>query len=774
MKTNNLGYPRIGSNRELKKACESYWAGKISSEELLTVGATIRKENWQLQAEAGIDLIPSNDFSFYDQVLDLSLTLGVIPKRYQELAKTNSNIDLYFAMARGSQKDGQDVIAMEMTKWFDTNYHYIVPEFTHDQEFKLFSEKIIDEFKEANALGIVTKPVIIGPVTYLLLGKEKEEGFHRIDLIEKLLPVYFEILQKLENENVEWIQFDEPFLALNLTDKERNAITYVYNEINKRFPKIKLILANYFDCFGENLETVLALPVDTLHLDLVRCHSQLDDILESGKLSSTVNLSLGVVDGRNIWKNDFKKSLALIQKATDALGENRILIAPSCSLIHSPCDLDLETNDTTLTPEIKQWLAFAKQKIEEIVLLQNFASGEITLVDSVLFQENTTANENRKTSKLIHNDAVKNRVTSIATGDDQRENPFSVRRKKQIDVLNLPLFPTTTIGSFPQTTEVRSWRAKFKKGELSQQQYDDLLQKETEETIRFQEETGIDVLVHGEFERNDMVEYFGEQLDGFTFTKNGWVQSYGSRCVKPPVIYGDVSRPNPMTVKCSAFAQSLTPKWVKGMLTGPVTILQWSFVRNDQPRSETCNQIALAIRDEVVDLEKAGIKIIQIDEPAIREGLPLRKEEWATYLDWAVKAFRISASGVKDDTQIHTHMCYSEFNDIIQSIADMDADVITIECSRSQMELLNAFSDFNYPNEIGPGVYDIHSPRVPSSSEMVKLLEKASAVIPVDQLWVNPDCGLKTRHWEETKKALIEMVAAAQEMRIAVANIAIV
>ncbi|MFE3846370.1 5-methyltetrahydropteroyltriglutamate--homocysteine S-methyltransferase [Flavobacterium sp. LB3P45] len=774
MKTNNLGYPRIGSNRELKKACESYWAGKISVDELLTVGATIRKQNWQLQAKAGIDLIPSNDFSFYDQVLDLSLTLGVIPKRYQELAKTNSTIDLYFAMARGSQKDGQDVVAMEMTKWFDTNYHYIVPEFTKDQEFKLFSEKIIDEFKEANALGIVTKPVLIGPVTYLLLGKEKEVGFHRIDLIDKLLPVYFEILQKLENENVEWIQFDEPFLALNLTDKERNAITYVYNEINKRFPKIKLILANYFDCFGENLETVLALPVDTLHLDLVRCHSQLDDILESGKLSSTVNLSLGVVDGRNIWKNDFKKSLALIQKATDALGENRILIAPSCSLIHSPCDLDLETNDTTLTPEIKQWLAFAKQKIEEIVLLQNFASGEITLVDSVLFQENTTANENRKTSKLIHNDAVKNRVASIATADDQRENPFSVRRKKQIDVLNLPLFPTTTIGSFPQTTEVRNWRAKFKKGELSQQQYDDLLQKETEETIRFQEETGIDVLVHGEFERNDMVEYFGEQLDGFTFTKNGWVQSYGSRCVKPPVIYGDVSRPNPMTVQWSAFAQSLTPKWVKGMLTGPVTILQWSFVRNDQPRSETCTQIALAIRDEVIDLEKAGIKIIQIDEPAIREGLPLRKEEWATYLDWAVKAFRISASGVKDDTQIHTHMCYSEFNDIIQNIADMDADVITIECSRSQMELLDAFADFNYPNEIGPGVYDIHSPRVPSSSEMVKLLEKASAVIPVDQLWVNPDCGLKTRHWDETKKALIEMVAAAQEMRIAVANIAIV
>lgn len=774
MKTNNLGYPRIGSNRELKKACESYWVGKISVDELLAVGATIRKENWQLQAEAGIDLIPSNDFSYYDHVLDLSLTLGAIPKRYQGLAKTNSTIDLYFAMARGSQKDGEDVVAMEMTKWFDTNYHYIVPEFTKDQEFNLFSEKIIEEFKEANALGIATKPVLIGPVTYLLLGKEKEEGFHRIDLIDRLLPVYFEILQKLENENAVWIQFDEPFLALNLSDKERSTITYVYTEINKRFPKIKLILANYFDCFGENLETVLALPVHTLHLDLVRCHSQLDDILESGQLSRNVSLSLGVVDGRNIWKNDFKKSLALIKKATEALGENRILIAPSCSLIHSPCNLELETNNATLTPEIKQWLAFAKQKTEEIVLLQNFALEEVSLVDSVLFQENTIANENRKISKLIHNDAVKKRVASITTGDDLRQNPFSVRRKKQTEALNLPLFPTTTIGSFPQTIEVRSWRAKFKKGELNQQQYDDLLQKETEATIRFQEETGIDVLVHGEFERNDMVEYFGEQLDGFTFTKNGWVQSYGSRCVKPPVIYGDVSRPNPMTVKWSAFAQSLTPKWVKGMLTGPVTILQWSFVRNDQPRSETCTQIALAIRDEVVDLEKAGIKIIQIDEPAIREGLPLRKEEWATYLDWAVKAFRISASGVKDDTQIHTHMCYSEFNDIIQNIADMDADVITIECSRSQMELLDAFADFNYPNEIGPGVYDIHSPRVPSSTEMVRLLEKASAVIPVDQLWVNPDCGLKTRHWDETKKALIEMVVAAQEMRIAVANIEIV
>ncbi|KIQ18004.1 5-methyltetrahydropteroyltriglutamate--homocysteine methyltransferase [Flavobacterium sp. MEB061] len=768
MKTNNLGYPRIGSNRELKKASELYWAGKISVNELIDTGKEIRLNNWKLQTKAGIDLIPSNDFSFYDQVLDLTLALGAIPERYHEFAKTNSSIDLYFAMARGAQKNGQDVVAMEMTKWFDTNYHYIVPEFTKNQKFELFSEKIINEFKEAKDLGIATKPVLIGPISYLLLGKEKEESFHRIDLIDALLPVYFEIFEKLQAENVAYIQLDEPFLALNLTDKERNTFTEVYNEINIRFPKIKIILANYFDCFGENLATALALPVDTLHLDLVRCPLQLNDILESGKLNTTVNLSLGVVDGRNIWKNDFKKSLELIKKATDALGENRILVAPSCSLIHSPCDLDLETNDATLTPEIKQWLAFAKQKINEIVLLKQFSSNEVNTENSEDFKQNTIANENRKTSKLIHNNEVKSRVANITASDDKRKSTFATRRKSQVEALNLPLFPTTTIGSFPQTAEVRSWRAKFKKGELTVEQYNDLIEKETEATIRFQEETGIDVLVHGEFERNDMVEYFGEQLAGFTFTKNGWVQSYGSRCVKPPVIYGDVSRPNPMTVKWSKYAQSLTPKWVKGMLTGPVTILQWSFVRNDQPRSETCTQIALAIRDEVVDLEKAGIKIIQIDEPAIREGLPLRKEEWANYLDWAVKAFRISASGVKDDTQIHTHMCYSEFNDIIQNIADMDADVITIECSRSQMELLDAFANFKYPNEIGPGVYDIHSPRVPSSQEMVKLLEKASAVIPVDQLWVNPDCGLKTRHWDETKKALIEMVAAAQEMRAAV------
>ncbi|PZX46007.1 5-methyltetrahydropteroyltriglutamate--homocysteine S-methyltransferase [Algoriphagus chordae] len=772
MQTHNLGYPRIGSRRELKKACEQYWSGKITSADLLTAGENIRKANWQFQKDSGIDLIPSNDFSFYDQVLDMSLMVGAIPERYHEviLQKGGNELDLYFAMARGYQQNGLDITAMEMTKWFDTNYHYIVPEFTKNQGFKLFSTKVIKEFSEAKQVGITTKPVLIGPVSYLLLGKEKEEGFERIDLIKNLLPVYLEILKKLDSLHVEYVQFDEPFLAMDLTEKEQNAFRYVYGEIKKAFPSLKIILANYFDCFGENLEIALSLPVHTLHLDLVRCPSQLDDILGSGKLKANVKLSLGVVDGRNIWKNDFQHSLSLINKAVEALGEDRVWIAPSCSLIHSPCDLSLEENTESLPVEVKQWLAFAKQKIEELVVLGKLAEKDRSEEILGILAQNQQAVGNRKTSSLIHNEDVKNRVASIALGDDQRKNGFSTRQSLQKTALKLPLFPTTTIGSFPQTSEVRSWRARFKKGDLTQEAYEKLLEEETRESILWQEEIGMDVLVHGEFERNDMVEYFGEQLDGFAFTKFGWVQSYGSRCVKPPIIYGDVHRPEPMTVRWSAFAQSLTDKPVKGMLTGPVTILQWSFVRNDQPRSQTCTQIALAIRDEVVDLEKAGIGVIQIDEPAIREGLPLRKADWQNYLEWAVRAFRLSASGVKDETQIHTHMCYSEFNDIIQNIADMDADVITIECSRSQMELLDAFAEFNYPNEIGPGVYDIHSPRVPSKAEMTQLMEKAKAVIPAANLWVNPDCGLKTRHWEETRKALIEMVAAAKELREAVSE----
>lgn len=766
MQTHNLGYPRIGSRRELKKASEQYWSGKITAGQLLLAGSTIRQQNWQLQKDAGIDLIPCNDFSFYDQVLDTSLMVGAVPERYHDLMQDKQlpDIDLLFAMARGYQKDEYDVTAMEMTKWFDTNYHYIVPEFTANQKFSLFSTKVINEFVEAKYAGFNAKPVILGPVSYLLLGKEKEPGFNRISLIKNLLPVYLEVLKKLDDSNAHYIQFDEPCLALDLNEEERQAFVKVYKEIRTKFPNLHIILASYFECYGQNLATVLSLPVHTLHLDLVRCPSQLEDILLTDFIHTRTNLSLGLVDGRNIWKNDFRNSLALIDKAKAKIGPARVWIAPSCSLLHSPCDLDLETNDSTLTPEIKQWLAFAKQKMEEVVVLKQLSLDENNTLAKQKLEENIKANESRKISTLIHNKAVKDRVSNITEKDAQRLHVFPLRKQQQREALNLPLFPTTTIGSFPQTAEVRSWRARFKKGELTQEQYDELIAKETAETIRWQEEIGIDVLVHGEFERNDMVEYFGEQLNGFTFTQNGWVQSYGSRCVKPPVIYGDVSRPAPMTLRWTTYAQSLTRQWVKGMLTGPVTILQWSFVRNDQPRSETCTQIALAIRDEVVDLEKAGIKIIQIDEPAIREGLPLRKENWQDYLHWAVRAFRIAASGVQDETQIHTHMCYSEFNDIIPHIADMDADVITIECSRSQMELLDAFADFKYPNEIGPGVYDIHAPRVPSKDEMVKLLEKAQAVIPAEQLWVNPDCGLKTRHWPETKTALIAMVAAAKAL----------
>jgi len=770
MQTHNLGYPRIGSQRELKKASELYWAGQLPVDQLMSAGKTIRQQNWQLQAAAGIDWIPCNDFSFYDQVLDTSLMVGAIPQRYHTLMEQKQlpDIDLLFAMARGYQQDGHDITAMEMTKWFDTNYHYIVPEFTAHQKFTPFSNKTVNEFIEAKQAGFNAKPVLLGPVSYLLLGKEKENGFHRLELIKKLLPVYLNVLAKLEGAGAYYIQLDEPCLALDLTPAQRQVFVKTYAEIAAKCPDLKFILASYFECYGQNLEMVLNLPVHTIHLDLVRCPSQLDDILHTDIRHKKTHLSLGVVDGRNIWKNDFKQSLALIDRVVEKLGRERVWVAPSCSLLHSPYDLDLETNDKTLTPEIKQWLAFAKQKIDEVVTLKQLAARENSVAVNEKWRANIAAQESRKTSPLIHNIAVTKKVAAITDKDARRNNPFAVRRDKQRKALGLPLFPTTTIGSFPQTTEVRGLRARFKKGELTRQQYDAAIEKETTDTIRWQEDIGIDVLVHGEFERNDMVEYFGEQLAGFTFTKNGWVQSYGSRCVKPPVIYGDVYRPQPMTVRWSAFAQGLTKKHVKGMLTGPVTILQWSFVRNDQPRSETGTQIALAIRDEVVDLEKAGIKIIQIDEPAIREGLPLRKADWPDYLEWAVTAFRISASGVKDETQIHTHMCYSEFNDIIQNIADMDADVITIECSRSQMELLDAFADFKYPNEIGPGVYDIHSPRVPSKEEMVALMEKAKAVIPVDQLWVNPDCGLKTRHWPETKEALIAMVGAAKQLRATV------
>ncbi|MBC8770083.1 5-methyltetrahydropteroyltriglutamate--homocysteine S-methyltransferase [Arenibacter sp. BSSL-BM3] len=765
MKTNLLGYPRIGANRALKKASEKYWQGAISAEELNQVGEGIRKENWLLQQEVGIDMIPSNDFSFYDQVLDATMTYGSIPKRIAGIKKNKSDLDLYFAMARGLQQDGYDVTALEMTKWFDTNYHFLVPEFTKDQSFELYSTKAVDEFKEALSLEILTKPVLISPVTYLFLGKEKEGGFHRMDLLDKLMPIFFELLEQLISAGAKYVQLDEPCLALDLGDREKNAVKKLYSNIAEKYPQLNIILTNYFDCYGDNLEMVLQLPVSGLHLDLVRCHLQLDDILKSPYFDGKKILSLGLVDGRNVWMNNFEDSLVIVKNALEKVNTDNLWISGSCSFLHSPCDLDLEKNEENLPGNIKQWLAFAKQKVKELVVLKElvlYPKSEWAIRN---LEENKRIFEARKYSKSIHHPLTKNRVNKLSSKDSKRHNVFQIRRAKQVKKLNLPLYPTTTIGSFPQTQEVRSWRGRLKKKEISLKEYNEFIKKETESTISFQEDIGLDVLVHGEFERNDMVEYFGERLNGFAFSSYGWVQSYGSRCVKPPIIFGDVYRSKPMTVKWTSFAQSLTKKPVKGMLTGPVTILQWSFVRNDQPRATTCKQIALAIRDEVKDLEQSGVNIIQIDEPAIREGLPLRQEHWDSYLNWAVESFRISSSGVEDSTQIHTHMCYSEFNDIIKNIADMDADVITIETSRSEMELLDAFVKFKYPNEIGPGVYDIHSARIPTEKEMELLLLKATELLPQENIWVNPDCGLKTRDWPETESALINLVNVAKKMR---------
>jgi 5-methyltetrahydropteroyltriglutamate--homocysteine methyltransferase len=692
--------------------------------------------------------------------LDTSLLLGVIPAALHPCANPkfkNSEIDLYFAMARGYQKDGLDITAMEMTKWFDTNYHYIVPEFVPPRSSSgCFLKKCLMSYNHARQVpGNTAKPVLLGPVSYLLAGKEKETGFDKIDLIKKLVPVYVEVINRLKGYGASWVQLDEPFLALDLSQKGKEAYIYAYAEIAKQCKGISILLATYFEGLQDNTQLTVNLPVTALHIDLVRAPQQLDEVL--AQIPATLTLSLGVVDGRNVWKNDYSRSVALVQKAVDTIGTGRLMIAPSCSLLHTPFDLDQETQ---IPSEIKNWMAFAKQKLHEVSDLYQIANGNTDLLAI-----NRDAINSRKTSTLIHKPAVKQRVEAITDADAERKSTFAVRQQLQQKRLNLPLFPTTTIGSFPQTDDIRQLRAKFKKQELSAGEYDLAIAQATRDAIRWQEDVGLDVLVHGEFERNDMVEYFGELLNGFLFTKNGWVQSYGSRCVKPPVIYGDVSRSADMTVRWSSFAQQQTNKPMKGMLTGPITILQWSFVRDDQPRSVTANQIALAIRDEVVALENAGISIIQIDEPAIREGLPLRKADWPVYLDWSVRAFRISASGVADETQIHTHMCYSEFNDIIQNIAAMDADVITIETSRSQMELLAAFSDFKYPNEIGPGVYDIHSPRVPTVNEMVSLLEKAAVLLPAQNIWVNPDCGLKTRKWPETRQALQNMVDAAKQAR---------
>lgn len=753
----NLGFPRIGANRQLKKVLEEYWSGKRDETALLDTGSALRRDHWRLQQRLGLDHIPSNDFSLYDHVLDTIAMVGAIPARYDWRGDAPLSVETYFAMARGSRT----VPAMEMTKWFDTNYHYMVPEFERGQRFSLSSTKPIDEFVEAQTLGLLTRPVLLGPVSFLLLGKAKEPGLQPLSLLDSVLTVYEEILRRLADAGAEWVQIDEPCLCLDLEPQGQAAFVSAYARLSRVSPRLRLLLAAYFDRLGENLQTALHLPVSALHLDLVRAPEQLQQALTEAP--RTVSLSLGVVDGRNIWRTDLDHALGLIERAVAALGEERVLVAPSCPLLHVPFDCDLETD---LDDELRGWLAFAKQKIEEVALLSR-AHDEGA---KKRFTDNREAMARRSVSPRIHNDAVQERLAGVTPGMLRRKSPYPVRRRCHEKVLSLPLFPTTTIGSFPQTEEVRSARALFKAGKSSREDYTAFLLKETEKAIRFQEEVGLDVLVHGEFERNDMVEYFGERLSGFAFTQNGWVQSYGSRCVKPPIIYGDVARPKPMTVEWSRFAQSLTKNPVKGMLTGPVTILKWSFVRDDQPLADTCRQIALAIRDEVSDLIAAGIRIVQIDEPAIREVLPLRRDNWKATLDWAVEAFRLATSGVPDEIQIHTHMCYSEFNDIMEVVGAMDADVLSIETSRSQMELLGVFTRYRYPSEIGPGAYDIHSPRVPSREEMVSLLHKAKDVLSPSQIWVNPDCGLKTRRWEEVRPALAAMVEAAKHLRAAMGD----
>ena len=746
--TATIGYPRIGPKRELKKVLESYWKGDVDENELQKTAKELRKNVWKVQKDNGIDLITSNDFSFYDQILDMICLLGAVPKRYKW---SGNNVDLktYFAMARGSQTKDLDVGALEMTKWFDTNYHYLVPELEKDQTFKISSNKPFDEYEEAKSFGFETKPVLIGPITFLLLSKSVD-GSNTIELLDKVLPVYLEIIKKLNEIGANWIQIDEPIFVKDLDQNIISKIKNTLNEIKSAAGSSKILLATYFESIDQKIkEEIFNSNIDCVHLDLVRGKKNFEYIKNSNK-----NLSLGVVNGRNIWKSDLTKIIEQLKTI-----ENDIIISSSCPLLHTPYDLDLETK---VPEDIKRWLAFSKQKLQELnTLKENINNGK----EEEKLALNKSDIQDRIQSELIHDEAVKLRIKTINDQILNRLSKYEERAKIQKDIFNLPLYPTTTIGSFPQTKDVRQARAKNRKGELSNQDYEKFLEDKTIETIRQQEDLGIDVIVHGEFERNDMVEYFGENLKGFTFTSSGFVQSYGSRCVKPPIIFGDVSRPNPMTVRWSKFAQEQTSSIVKGMLTGPITILQWSFVRDDQPRQTTAEQIAFAIRDEVADLEKNGIRMIQIDEPALREGLPLKRSDWDSYLKWSVNAFKISSAVAKDETQIHTHMCYAEFEDIIDSIAALDADVISIETSRSRMELLKTFEQFKYPNEIGPGVYDIHSPRVPKKSEMIELIKKASKQIDPKRLWVNPDCGLKTRGWPETIDALKEMVAAAKELR---------
>ncbi len=757
--THNLGFPRIGAKRELKFALESYWKGESARDDLTSLGADLRRRHWAHQAK--LDLVPVGDFAFYDQVLDMSFTLGNLPERVHGFH--GNVLDNYFRVARGrSAQSAEDhaaccggVAAGEMTKWFDTNYHYIVPEFTAATAFKLDASRLVEQLGEAKAQGVKAKAVIIGPVTYLTLGKAKDEQ-DKLALLPRLLPVYAELLAALAAQGVEWVQIDEPILVTELSAAWQQAFRTAYAALSTG--KVKLLLATYFGQLLENLPLACALPVQGLHLDAVNARSEVETLL--AKLPKDRVLSLGVINGRNIWKTDLNAVLGWLEPVAKQLGD-RLWIAPSCSLLHVPVDL---VREQKLDPDVTSWLAFALQKLDELkVLADALNNGRDSVKDAL--DANQAAIDERRSSPRVNNPAVKAAIAKLDPTAGRRKHVYAQRAPKQAALLKLPAYPTTTIGSFPQTGEIRHARNQFKAGQLDEAGYKAAMQAEIARSVREQEALGLDVLVHGEAERNDMVEYFGEQLDGYAFSQFGWVQSYGSRCVKPPILFGDISRSKAMTVEWINYAQSLTSKPMKGMLTGPVTILNWSFVRDDQPRSVSCRQLALAIRQEVLDLEKAGVRVIQIDEAALREGLPLRKSQWQDYLDWAVESFRITANGVADETQIHTHMCYSEFNDIIASIANMDADVITIETSRSDMELLDAFDNFKYPNEIGPGVYDIHSPNIPTREHIEQLMRKAAERIPAERLWVNPDCGLKTRQWAEVVPALTNMVAAAKALR---------
>ena len=746
-----LGFPRVGAKRELKFAQERYWRKELAEQDLLDIAKVLREKNWQTQAASHVDFVAVGDFTFYDHILDLQVATGAIPARFG-FDSQNLTLDQYFQLARGNKAQ----FAIEMTKWFDTNYHYLVPEFHANTEFKPNPTHYVNQIREAKALGLTVKPVIVGPLTFLWLGKEKGEAFNRFDLLAKLVPVYQAILAAIAAEGVEWIQIDEPALALDLPAEWVAAYEGVYAQLSQ--VNAKILLATYFGSVAEHAALLKRLPVDGLHLDLVRAPEQLNAFEDYTKV-----LSAGVIEGRNIWRANLNQVLDVLEPLKAKFGE-RLWVAPSCSLLHTPYDLAVETQLQEKNPDLYRWLAFTLQKVGELNVVKQALNQGRDAVRAEL-DDSQAAADARASSKVIHKAEVAERLANLPANADQRKSPFSERIAQQNAWLNLPVLPTTTIGSFPQTLQIRHARAAFKKGELSLEDYEAAMRKEIEYVVRQQEELDLDVLVHGEAERNDMVEYFGELLDGFAFTKFGWVQSYGSRCVKPPVIFGDVTRPTPMTVRWSEYAQSLTNRVMKGMLTGPVTILQWSFVRNDIPRSTVCKQIAVALSDEVLDLEKAGIKVIQIDEPAIREGLPLKRADWDAYLQWAGEAFRLSSMGCQDDTQIHTHMCYSEFNDILPAIAALDADVITIETSRSDMDLLDAFVKFNYPNDIGPGVYDIHSPRVPTANEIEHLLRKALNVIPKERLWVNPDCGLKTRGWTETVEQLKVMVDVTKKLR---------